>query len=209
MCWLLALSHLEASKALHMARYTSSHCTGLSGTIFLVFLFCSPTLGCLNDRSLELLLHLSEICLLIFASVSIGCILLSQRLGLWPLWHHPALTVTQTTLEHLKEISRNRMPNTYFIRLLELYNERKSLLRISKNNIETHHKPEILFCCWSRQCQVDDGKEQLMCMRLPSTVSNPSWGQHSNPTKSWSSKSSYQCSVKCDTVEINYLKSHT
>lgn len=131
-------------------------------------------LGYLSDRSLELLLHLSEICLLIFASVPIECVLLSQRLGLWPLLHHPALTVTQTTLEHLKEISRNRMPNTYFIRLLELYNGRKSLLRISKNNIETHHKPEILLCCWSTQCQVDDGNEQLMCMRLPSTVPNPS-----------------------------------
>lgn len=52
-------------------------------------------LGCLSDRSLELLLHLSEICLLIFASVPIGCVLWSQRLGLWPLLQHPALSLTQ------------------------------------------------------------------------------------------------------------------
>lgn len=71
-------------------------------------------LGCLSDRSLELLLHVSEICLLIFASVPIGCVLLSQRLGLWPLLQHPALTITQTTLEHIKEISRNRMPNIFY-----------------------------------------------------------------------------------------------
>lgn len=111
--------------------------------------------------------------------------------------------------EHIKEISRNRMPNTYFVRLLELYNGRKSLLRISKNNKETHHKPEILLCCWSRYAKLMTGKNnwcvwgcQTLSQILPE-VSIP------NPTKSWSSKSCYKCRVKCDSVEINYFKSHT
>ena len=37
--------------------------------------------------------------LLISAPIPLGCVLSPHGLGLWPLLHHPALTVIQATLE--------------------------------------------------------------------------------------------------------------
>lgn len=72
---------------LHTTRNTSSYCTGLSGTIVWVFLFCSlgpslPEWWILWTVAASLV----DMPLLISASVPLGR-------GLWPLLHHPALSL--------------------------------------------------------------------------------------------------------------------
>lgn len=131
--------------------------------------------------------------LLIPASVPIGCVLLSQRLA------SPS-TVTQANLEHLKVVSvkdfqkQNAKHNTLlgFLSYTMGGNLYLGFQRITENLIINRK----YCCCWSSQCQADDGKEQLICVGLPSTVSNPSWGQYSSPQQSLQLKKQLQVQCK-------------